>query len=213
MWPSGTGSSPGVGDYSGPAEVDLGGRYLAPGLINAHCHVESSMALPRAYCPEELRWGVTTLITDPHEIANVCGGEGLRFLLDESEGLPINYYVQLPSCVPATRFEHAGAVLSARELAPFLKEERVLGLGELMDYPGVAACDPAVLEKLDLFAGRIVDGHAPGLTGKGLQAYAAAGGAHRPREHHLGGGPGTSSGRALPCWCGRAAPRRISPPF
>ena len=165
----------GVGDYSGPAEVDLGGRYLAPGLINAHCHVESSMALPRAYCPEELRWGVTTLITDPHEIANVCGGEGLRFLLDESEGLPINYYVQLPSCVPATRFEHAGAVLSARELAPFLKEERVLGLGELMDYPGVAACDPAVLEKLDLFAGRIVDGHAPGLTGKGLQAYAAAG--------------------------------------
>ena len=74
----------GVGDYSGPAEVDLGGRYLAPGLINAHCHVESSMALPRAYCPEELRWGVTTLITDPHEIANVCGGEGLRFLLDES---------------------------------------------------------------------------------------------------------------------------------
>ena len=111
----------GVGDYSGPAEVDLGGRYLAPGLINAHCHVESSMALPRAYCPEELRWGVTTLITDPHEIANVCGGEGLRFLLDESEGLPINYYVQLPSCVPATRLEHAGRCSPPGSWRPFSK--------------------------------------------------------------------------------------------
>ena len=119
------------------------------------------------------------------------------------------------SCPPACRppgLSTPGRCSSARELAPFLKEERVLGLGELMDYPGVAACDPAELEKLDLFAGRIVDGHAPGLTGKGLQAYAAAG-VRTDHESTTWEEAGTSSGRALPCWCGRAAPRRISPPF
>lgn len=165
----------GVGKYSGKSNVDLDGKYVAPGFINAHCHVESSMVTPPAYCIEELKWGVTTVITDPHEITNVAGGEGVQFMLDSSEDLPINYYVQLPSCVPATPFEHAGAAFTADKMAPFLSHPRVLGLGEMMNYPGVSGCDPEVMAKLELFDGRVVDGHAPGITGNALQAYAAAG--------------------------------------
>ncbi|WP_101908393.1 adenine deaminase [Marasmitruncus massiliensis] len=165
----------GVGKYSGKSNVDLDGKYVAPGFINAHCHVESSMVTPPAYCIEELKWGVTTVITDPHEITNVAGGEGVQFMLDSSEDLPINYYVQLPSCVPATPFEHAGAAFTADKMAPFLSHPRVLGLGEMMNYPGVSGRDPEVMAKLELFDGRVVDGHAPGITGNALQAYAAAG--------------------------------------
>lgn len=166
----------GIGDYADARQtVDLEGRCLAPGFINAHCHVESSMATPARYCAEELHWGVTTLITDPHEVANVAGLLGIRYMLNASQGIPINYYVQLPSCVPSTSFEHAGAVLSADDLAPLLREPRVLGLGEMMDYPGVLGCSPAVMEKLRMAKGRIVDGHAPSLTGKELAAYASAG--------------------------------------
>lgn len=162
-----------VGSYEGG--VDLGGRYVVPGLIDAHCHVESSMVTPPAYCAEVLRHGVTTLITDPHEIANVAGGAGVRFMLDASAALPINYYVQLPSCVPATPFEHAGAVFTAEKMAEFCSEPRVLGLGEMMNYPGVAGCDPEVMAKLALFADRVNDGHAPNITGNALQAYVSAG--------------------------------------
>lgn len=165
----------GVGKYSGKSNVDLDGKYVAPGFINAHCHVESSMVTPPAYCIEELKWGVTTVITDPHEITNVAGGEGVQFMLDSSEDLPINYYVQLPSCVPATPFEHAGTAFTADKMAPFLSHPRVLGLGEMMNYPGVSGRDPEVMAKLELFDGRVIDGHAPGITGNALQAYAAAG--------------------------------------
>ncbi len=165
----------GVGKYCGKSNIDLDGKYVAPGFINAHCHVESSMVTPPAYCIEELKWGVTTVITDPHEITNVAGGEGVQFMLDSSEDLPINYYIQLPSCVPATPFEHAGAAFTADKMAPFLSHPRVLGLGEMMNYPGVSKCDPEVMAKLELFDGRVIDGHAPGITGNALQAYAAAG--------------------------------------
>ncbi|MEM1484554.1 adenine deaminase [Oscillospiraceae bacterium PP1C4] len=165
----------GVGSYEGVKNVDLQGKYVVPGLINAHCHVESSMVTPPAYCMEELEWGVTTLITDPHEIANVAGGDGVQFMLDTSEGLPVNYYVQLPSCVPATPFEHAGDVFTAQKMAKFHDHPRILGLGEMMNYPGVAGCDPEVLAKLELFDGMIIDGHAPSISGNGLQAYVAAG--------------------------------------
>lgn len=161
--------------YCGAQEADLQGRYLAPGFVNAHCHVESSMVTPPVYCMEELRWGVTTLITDPHEITNVLGGDGVRYMLAASQGLPVNYYVQLPSCVPATPFEHAGAVLTAEKMAPFLAEPRVLGLGEMMNYPGVVGCDEQILAKLRLFEGRVIDGHAPAISGAGLQAYVGAG--------------------------------------
>lgn len=166
----------GIGHYeTGETVIDLQGRYVSPGLINAHCHVESSMAAPGYYCMEELRWGVTTLITDPHEIANVAGTAGIRYMLDATRDLPINYYVQMPSCVPATPFEHAGCVLDAEQMREIADEPGVLGLGEVMNVPGVLSHDQAVCEKLDLFAGRPIDGHAPGLTGEALQAYAAAG--------------------------------------
>lgn len=166
----------GIGSYQkGLYTVHLEGRYVIPGLINAHCHVESSMVVPEHYCREELRHGVTTLVTDPHEIANVAGMAGIRYMLDASENAPVNYYVQLPSCVPATPFEHAGAVLSAADLLELQAHPRVLGLGEMMNYPGVTSCDPDVLAKLEAFSGQVIDGHAPGVSGAALQAYACAG--------------------------------------
>lgn len=166
----------GVGQYDKAARViDLAGKYIAPGLINAHCHVESSMAIPAHYVAEELKWGVTTLITDPHEIANVAGAAGIKYMLDATRKLPVNYYVQLPSCVPATPFEHAGCIMDADAMAALKDLDGVLGLGEVMNVLGVIHSDPAVLAKLDLFKGRVIDGHAPCVTGKDLQAYAASG--------------------------------------
>ena len=108
----------GVGDYNeGKKVIDATNKYILPGFINTHCHVESSMATPDNYCAEELAWGVTTLITDPHEIANVAGNKGIKYMLEATRNLPINYYVQAPSCVPATPFEHAGCVLDAEAMA------------------------------------------------------------------------------------------------
>lgn len=166
------------GTYKDAKKVlDIKGAYLAPGLINAHCHVESSMAAPQQYCLEELRWGVTTLITDPHEIANVAGTVGIRYMLHSGQEMPINYYVELPSCVPATPFEHAGCVMDADACADLMHEDGILGLGEMMNVPGVLNNDPSVLSKLQLFLDeqRVIDGHAPMLGGKELQAYAASG--------------------------------------
>ena len=166
------------GSYSKAKQVlDVQGAYLAPGLINAHCHVESSMAAPESYVREELRWGTTTLITDPHEIANVAGAEGIRYMLKAGGRMPINYYVELPSCVPATPFEHAGCVMDAAAMAELMHDEGVLGMGEMMNVPGVLYNDAEVHKKLDLFHSekRVVDGHAPAVTGKELQAYAASG--------------------------------------
>ena len=166
------------GTYKDAKKVlDIKGAYLAPGLINAHCHVESSMAAPQQYCLEELRWGVTTLITDPHEIANVAGAVGIRYMLHSGQEMPINYYVELPSCVPATPFEHAGCVMDADACADLMHEDGILGLGEMMNVPAVLNNNPSVLSKLQLFLDeqRVIDGHAPMLGGKELQAYAASG--------------------------------------
>lgn len=166
----------GVGNYTEAERIiDLKGQYIAPGLINAHCHVESSMAIPAHYVAEELKWGVTTLITDPHEIANVAGAAGIKYMLDSTRSLPVNYYVELPSCVPATPFEHSGCVMDAAAMAPLKDLDGVLGLGEVMNVPGVINSDPNVLAKLELFKGRVIDGHAPCVTGRELQAYAASG--------------------------------------
>lgn len=165
----------GVGTYTGDVEIDVAGKHLVPGLIDAHVHIESSQVTPRRYAEAVLPRGVTSVITDPHEIANVLGTEGIRFMLDASEGLPLTVYVMLPSCVPATPLEEAGAALSADDLAPFLTHPRVLGLAEMMDVPGVLSQDPAVLAKLQLAEGKVIDGHAPGVTGNALSAYVTAG--------------------------------------
>lgn len=168
----------GVGSYDKAEKIiDLQGAYVAPGLINAHCHVESSMAVPEHYCAEELRWGVTTLITDPHEIANVAGATGIHYMLEAGGQMPLNYYVNLPSCVPATRFEHSGCVMDARNMIKLVNEPGVLGMGEMMNVPGVIYNSAEVQKKLDLFQsfGRVIDGHAPCVRGKELAAYVASG--------------------------------------
>lgn len=135
------------------------------------------MAAPEHYCAEELRWGVTTLITDPHEIANVAGAAGVRYMLQAGGRMPLNYYAELPSCVPATPFEHAGCVMDAAAMAELMNMPGVLGMGEMMNVPGVICGDSGVIAKIELFlaAGRVIDGHAPCLGGRELQAYAASG--------------------------------------
>ncbi len=166
----------GVGaGYRGESEIDLGGRYLCPGLIDAHVHIESSMVPPSEFARAVAPRGVTTVITDPHEIANVCGLEGIRFMLRDAESVPLEIFVNASSCVPATGLETSGAVLEADDLARLLEEPRVLGLAEVMNFPGVVAGDPQVLAKLRAFGGRVIDGHCPGLSGQELNAYVAAG--------------------------------------
>ena len=165
----------GTGSYSGKNEVDISGKYLVPGFINAHLHVESSMVTPLSYSLEELRHGTTTVITDPHEIVNVGGAEALADILDSAERNPIDYYVMLPSCVPATPFEHSGAVLDADSLKAFKNNPHVLGLGEMMNTVGVLNNDISVTDKLESFSDMIIDGHAPSMTGKSLNAYVCAG--------------------------------------
>lgn len=165
----------GVGSYSGPNQVDCTGQYVCPGFIDAHLHVESTMVLPEELVRMVLPWGTTTLVADPHEIVNVCGAAGVQFMLKASEGLPCNLYIMLPSSVPATRYETNGASFTAEEMAPFLSHPRVLGLGEVMCYPNLVAGEEEILDKIKQVGPRPVDGHAPGLTGHQLQAYAAAG--------------------------------------
>ncbi len=170
----------GVGPgYEAAETVDLAGRYLLPGFIDAHVHIESSLATPPEFARAVVPRGTTTVVSDPHEIANVHGLEGIRYMLAASEGLPLTVFVMASSCVPATRMGTAGAVLGAEELAS-LDDPRVLGLAELMNYPGAIHGAPEVLEKLAAFRGRVVDGHAPGVSGRELNAYVAAG----PRSDH-----------------------------
>ncbi len=161
--------------YDGKEIVDLGGRYVAPGLIDAHVHIESSLVRPAEFARAVVPGGVTTVVTDPHEIANVCGLDGMRYMLRDAAGVPLEVFVNASSCVPATDLSTAGAALDAEALATLLDEPRVLGLAEVMNFPGVVHGDPAVLAKLRAFAGRLLDGHAPGLSGKALNAYASSG--------------------------------------
>ncbi len=161
--------------YQGEEVMDLNGAYVAPGFIDAHVHIESSLCTPPEFARALLPRGITTVVTDPHEIANVSGLEGIRYMLATSTGLPLSVFVMAPSCVPATDMETNGATLEAEDLRPLLDEPRVLGLAEMMNFPGVIHGDPDVLAKLRLFHDRIVDGHGPGLTGPALNAYIAAG--------------------------------------
>lgn len=165
----------GLGEgYEGQRVVDLEARYLLPGFLDAHVHIESSLATPPEFARAVVPRGTTTVVADPHEIANVHGLEGIRYLLESSEGLPLSVFVMAPSCVPATPMGTAGAALDASALASLLDHPRILGLGEVMNFPGVIHGDPEILAKLDTFRGRVVDGHAPGVRGRALNAYVAA---------------------------------------
>jgi adenine deaminase len=165
----------GVGNYEGPEAIDIGGDYISPGFMDGHMHLESTMLLPRELARAVLARGTTAIMADPHEIANVLGIEGVRFMLEASRGLPVDLYFLLPSCVPATDLETSGASLSAVDLKPFRRTKRVLGLAELMNYPGVLDGIDPVVEKLTAFRRMIRDGHAPLLSGRDLNAYIAAG--------------------------------------
>ena len=166
----------GVGQYSGEEEVDCTGLYLCPGFVDAHIHVESTMAVPYEFARAVAMSGTTTVVADPHEIVNVCGAPAVEWLLKASEALPVDIYWMMPSSVPATPFETNGAPFTAQEMAPFAQMgPRVAGLGEVMCYPDVVAGTGEIYGKLALFAHKHIDGHAPGLSGKALAAYAAAG--------------------------------------
>jgi adenine deaminase len=166
----------GVGPgYQGRTEIDLEGRWIVPGLIDAHIHIESSMLTPFNLAKALLPHGTTTLIADPHEIANVMGLAGIDFMLQNSQDIPFDIFFTAPSCVPATHLETSGARLTAHDLNRLKNEPRILGLAEMMNYPGVLSGDEEVLNKIELFKDRILDGHAPLLSGPDLQAYAAAG--------------------------------------
>lgn len=164
-----------VGEYYGNEEIDLEGKYLSPGFIDGHVHIESSMVDPSQFAKAILPRGVTTIIADPHEIANVKGIEGIKYIIDESANLPLDVYVMLPSCVPATPFENSGAVLLAEDLEELIEHERVLGLGEMMNYPGVINGDKDVLDKFNMAKDKIIDGHGPLISGKELNTYVVAG--------------------------------------
>jgi len=167
----------GMGDYEAEHRVDAEGAYIVPGLIDSHVHIESSFGTPYQFARAVLPRGTTTVIADCHEIANVSGLDGIRFMLDSSDNIPLTVYMMLPSCVPASGYETSGAVLNAEDLELLLSHSRVLGLGEMMNYPGVINGDAAILNKLKMAANhhQIVDGHGPGQTGKGLNAYVISG--------------------------------------
>lgn len=165
----------GLGSYEGRTVIDVSSKFILPGFIDSHVHSESSMLSPAEFARAALPHGTTSVIADPHEIANVLGKTGIQYMLSASEGLPLDFYFMLPSCVPTTSLETSGARLTAADLLPLLKHQRVLGLAEVMNYPGVLQGEPDVLRKLKAFSHTVIDGHAPALSGNDLSAYAGAG--------------------------------------
>lgn len=165
----------GLGNYQGHKQIDANGCYLAPGFIDSHIHIESTMVSPEALSDELVKRGTTCLIADPHEIANVKGIAGIRYMIEAAQNLPVQIYYMLPSCVPAVEFEAGGAILEATDLAPLLAESAVLGLGEMMNYPGLFHHEQGIYDKLDMATGRVIDGHGPLLSGKQLNDYALQG--------------------------------------
>ena len=161
--------------YKANQIVDLDGRYVAPGLMDAHIHIESSMLSVPEFARAVQAHGTTTVVCDCHEIANVMGIDGIRYMMESARAVPLDVFFMLPSCVPATPLETSGASLSAADLEPLMSEPDVSGLAEMMNFPGVINRDPSVMEKLKLFSSMLIDGHSPGLTGKDLTAYISAG--------------------------------------
>lgn len=167
----------GIGEYQGKKEVDAQNQYAAPGFIDGHIHIESAYVTPEEIGKLLVPHGATTIIADPHEIANVCGMEGMTYMLEASKRTKLDIKYMLPSCVPATPFEHAGAIIDAATMTEPMKNPQILGLGEFMNYPGVIGADDEVLNKLlvAINEGKLIDGHSPGLAGNDLNAYVTAG--------------------------------------
>lgn len=165
----------GLGDYAGDEEIDINGAFLSPGFIDGHIHIESSKLKLSELAKVVLPAGTTAVVIDPHEIANVAGLDGIRYMLDSNKYTPLDVFVMLPSCVPATNMETAGAILAASDLAELINQDKVLGIAEVMNYPGVIFRVPEVLDKITLGKGGPIDGHAPYLSGKDLCAYVLAG--------------------------------------
>jgi len=167
----------GVGEYSGVQEIDCSRYFVSPGFIEGHIHIESSMLSPEQFVYAVLPSGTTTVVCDPHEIANVAGLAGINYILNETKDLPVAVFVMAPSCVPATHLETSGAVLDQDSIMELFKHPRVIGLAEMMNYPGVLAWDEMIIDKIFHARNRKlpVDGHAPGISGKALQAYISVG--------------------------------------
>jgi len=167
----------GIGQYDGVQEADMTGRIVCPGFIDAHIHLESSLVTPAEFARAVLPHGTTTVITDPHEITNVMGDSGIEYMLSATEGVGVDVQFMIPSCVPASPMDESGADLDDRDIDSFFEHPRVLGLAEMMNYPGIIASDSRTVAKIVVSQAhhKKIDGHAPGLTGKDLNAYVAAG--------------------------------------
>lgn len=167
----------GVGDYEGETEIDVSGKLVLPGFIDAHIHIESSMVTPKEFAKAVVAHGTTTVITDPHEIANVMGLDGIEYMIQASKDLPIDVHFMLPSCVPATEIDESGAKLGYKDIDTYFEHKKVLGLAEMMNYVGIVNADGDVVSKIIASQAhhKKIDGHAPGLSGNDLNAYIAAG--------------------------------------
>ena len=165
----------GLGDYRAKTVIDLKGAYLAPSLIDGHFHVESSMLTTREFARAVVPHGTGAVVIDPHEYANVLGLDGIRYVLESSKHLPVDFFIMLPSCVPATPLETSGARITAEDLRLMIGDERVAGVAEMMNYPGVYLGAESELAKIEAGKGKNIDGHAPGLRGRNLNAYVLAG--------------------------------------
>lgn len=166
----------GIGTYKGTKEIEAAGQYACPGLIDGHIHIESSYVTPEEFGRLVIPHGTTTIIADPHEIVNVCGIDGMNYMLEAAKGTKLDIKYMLPSCVPATSFENSGAVIDAAVMKQPIQNEEILGLGEFMDYPGVINSKDEIIDKLIIAINekKLIDGHSPGLVGNELNAYAAA---------------------------------------
>ncbi|MCK5731677.1 MAG: adenine deaminase [Tenericutes bacterium] len=165
----------GLGRYRGVKEIDFSDFFVSPGFIDGHCHIESSMVTPSEYAKIVMPKGTTSVIADCHEIANVCGKAGVKFMVNSSETTPLDVFFMIPSCVPATPFETSGATLEAKDIEELKSLKNVIGLGEMMNYPGVLSGDNSVYEKLSVFKNEMIDGHAPEVFGNDLNAYILSG--------------------------------------
>jgi adenine deaminase len=165
----------GIGSYHGAKEIDCSSKIICPGFMDGHIHVESSMVTPESYGNVALRNGVTTVVADPHEIANVLGMDGISLMLESAKKSPLDIYFMMPSCVPAISFEENGAILSGEDLSKFINKPEVIGLGEVMDVASVIDQAPSMINKLNTFKDKIIDGHAPQISYRNLNQYILSG--------------------------------------